>query len=87
MPLNSYKLKEDLVGLARALQIVDKGTIAELVERIKAHLLKNTNLGDNPRFSGLFTSWKHAPQLQLQPDNVSQAGPSSQLPQLCSHGF
>ena len=76
MSLNSYKLKEDLVGLACALQIVDKGTIAELAERIKAHLLENPNLADNPRFSGLFTSWRHAPQ--PQPENVSQAGPSSQ---------
>ena len=59
MPVNSYKLKEDLVGLARALKIADTGTIANLTERIKQHLLENPNLVDNPRFSGLFTSRRH----------------------------
>ena len=76
MPFNSYKLKEYLVGLARALQIVDPGTVAELTERIKAHLLENPNLANNPRFSGLFTSCRRAPQQQPQPE--IESGPSSQ---------
>jgi hypothetical protein len=76
MPFNSYKLKEDLVGLTRALQIVDTGTVAELTERIKAHLLENPNLANNPRFSGLFTSRRRAPQPQPQPE--IESGPSSQ---------
>jgi hypothetical protein len=37
MPLNSYELKEDLVGLARALQVPKKGTAADLNNCIKAH--------------------------------------------------
>lgn len=81
MPLNSYKLKEDFVGLARALQIVDKGTVAELTERIKTHLLENPNLANNPRFSGLFTSRRRAPQPQPQLENISQPEASTSVVQ------
>jgi hypothetical protein len=51
MPLGSYKRKEDLVRLARALQIANTGTVAELIERIKEHLSNNQNMAENARFS------------------------------------
>jgi hypothetical protein len=79
-PLNCYKRKEDLVGLARALQIIDTGTVANLTERIKQHLNDNPNLIHNSRFSGLFNSrrqTRHAPSPQAQqapaPTGLSQS--------------
>jgi len=52
--LSSYTRKEDLVGLARALQIVDSGTNPELKERIQRHLDNHPELADNERFTTLF---------------------------------
>jgi hypothetical protein len=80
-PLSSYKLKEDLVGLARALKIVDTGTVANLTERIKQHLHDNPNLVHNPRFSGLFNSRRQTRRAPSppQPESIpSLAGPSFQ---------
>jgi hypothetical protein len=64
MPLSSYKLNEDLIGLARALQVLEKGTISDLTNRIKEHLASNPNLTDNSRFSDLFNSRR-----QIHPRN------------------
>lgn len=81
LPLHSYKLKEDLVGLARALKIIETGTNSNLTERIKKHLLDNPDLTDDPRFSGLFASRRQirrapSPPPQLQTFSMV-AGPSS----------
>jgi hypothetical protein len=51
--LSSYK-KGDLRALAVALALSDKGTNAELMSRIKAHLDQHPELQSNQRFSGLF---------------------------------
>lgn len=79
--LNCYKLKEDLVGLARALKIINTGTVANLTERIKQHLNDNPNLIHNPRFSGLFNSRRQtrrapSPQAQAVQQAPAPTGPS-----------
>jgi succinylglutamate desuccinylase len=51
--LSSYK-KGDLRALAVALALSDKGTNAELMSQIKAHLDQHLELQSNQRFSGLF---------------------------------
>ena len=51
--LSSYK-KGDLCALAVVLALSDKGTNAELMSRIKAHLDQHLELQSNQRFSGLF---------------------------------
>jgi hypothetical protein len=51
--LSSYK-KGDLRTLAVALALSDKGTNAELMSQIKAHLDQHLELQSNQRFSGLF---------------------------------
>ena len=93
MPFNSYKRKEDLIGLARALKIVDTGTVANLAERIKAHLQDNPGLANTPRFSGLFSSRRNQrapPSPPPQPQTtwtstLMPAGPSSWQPQAEQH--
>ena len=52
--LSSYKTKEPLLAIANALKISDKGTKADLIDRIRQHLDNNPQLRDNPRFAGLF---------------------------------
>jgi hypothetical protein len=52
--LSSYTRKEDLVGLARALQIIDSGTNPELKERIQQHLDDHPELANNEHFATLF---------------------------------
>ncbi|KAM6496755.1 hypothetical protein JOM56_007228 [Amanita muscaria] len=52
--LSSYKTKEPLLAIANALKISDKGTKADLINRIQQHLDNNPQLRDNPRFAGLF---------------------------------
>ena len=53
-PKPSYKTKEPLLAIANALKISDKGTKADLINRIQHHLDNNPQLRDNPRFAGLF---------------------------------
>ena len=57
--LKTYKLKEDLMILARALKTSEDGTNAELTSQIQRHVDENQDiLVNNPCFSGLFvTSW------------------------------
>jgi hypothetical protein len=52
--LSSYTRKEDLVGLTRALQIIDSGTNPELKERIQHHLDDHPELANNEHFAMLF---------------------------------
>ena len=52
--LTSYKRKDELLSIAGALQISDKGTISELLGRIRQHMELNPELRENPRFTGLF---------------------------------
>ena len=52
--LSSYKTKEPLLAIANALKISDKGTKADLIDRIRQHLADNPQLRDNPQFAGLF---------------------------------
>ena len=53
-PLSSYKRKDDLVILAGALGLETSGTIGTLATLIKSHLLNNSDIQLDPRFSGLF---------------------------------
>ena len=55
-PLSAYKRKDDLVTIARTLQIAvePKDTIATLLKNIKAQMVENPALAQNPRFSALF---------------------------------
>ena len=52
--LTSYKKKDELLSIAGALQISDKGTIADLLSRIRLHMQLHPKLRENPRFAGLF---------------------------------
>ncbi|KIL65352.1 hypothetical protein M378DRAFT_77093, partial [Amanita muscaria Koide BX008] len=52
--LTSYKKKDELLSIAGALQISDKGTIPELLNRIRQHMELHPELRENPRFAGLF---------------------------------
>ena len=52
--LSSYKAKEPLLAIANTLKISDKGTKADLIDRIWQHLDNNPQLHDNPWFAGLF---------------------------------
>jgi hypothetical protein len=52
--LSSYTCKENLVGLARALQIIDLGTNPELKEQIQHHIDDHLELANNERFATLF---------------------------------
>jgi hypothetical protein len=58
--------------------LTDTDAVAELIERIKAHLLENPNLTNNTRFSGLFTSCRRAPVIAPQPQIASIPSSSSQ---------
>jgi hypothetical protein len=65
--LGSYTRKEDLVGLARALEIVDSDTIPELKEHIKGHLQQCPELENNDRFKALFGRRRAAPRNNAPP--------------------
>ena len=52
--LTSYKKKDELLSIAGALQISDKGTIPDLLNRIRLHMELHPELRENPRFAGLF---------------------------------
>ncbi|KIL54744.1 hypothetical protein M378DRAFT_91977 [Amanita muscaria Koide BX008] len=52
--LTSYKKKDELLSIAGALQISDKGTIPELLNRIRQHMELHPELRENPCFAGLF---------------------------------
>ena len=57
LPLNSYKCKDDLRTIARALNLSDHGLkVADLTESIRTHLDEHPELQNNPRFSSLFAS-------------------------------
>ena len=75
MLLSSYKLKKDLVGLAQALQVLEKGTISDLTNRIKTHLAINPNLTANSQFSSLFNS--HRQNHHNHTQHPSNSGTSS----------
>jgi hypothetical protein len=76
--------KENLVGLAWALQIPEKGTVADLSDCIKAHLTDNPSLAENPQFSGLFSSRRlnhHTPRALSQASTpTSQIAPIPPIP-------
>ncbi|KIL58603.1 hypothetical protein M378DRAFT_86304 [Amanita muscaria Koide BX008] len=52
--LASYTRKDELLSLAGALRISDKGTIPDLLSRIRQHMELHPELRENPRFAGLF---------------------------------
>ena len=52
--LTSYKKKDELLSIAGALRISDKGTISDLLNRIRQHMELHPELRENPRFAGLF---------------------------------
>ncbi|KAL4063981.1 hypothetical protein V8B97DRAFT_1989806 [Scleroderma yunnanense] len=68
------KKKAELLEIALALQISDRGTKEEVQARIKKHLDDNPHLGDNPAFAGLFGRRKRSVQPQLP---SSRSAPSS----------
>ena len=86
LPLSSYKRKEDLVGLAGALEILATGTVTELTERIKEHLSNNQNLAEHARFSTLFHSRRQHQRSQLpfppQPMPSTSTNPMVAQPEL-----
>ncbi|KAL4067074.1 hypothetical protein V8B97DRAFT_1008463 [Scleroderma yunnanense] len=55
-PLSTYKRKDDLVTIARALQIAveSKDTITALSKKIRAHMDEDPTITQNSRFSALF---------------------------------
>lgn len=59
------KKKAELLEIALALEISNKGTKEEVQARIKKHLDDNPQLGDNPAFSGLFGRRKRSVQPHL----------------------
>ncbi|KAF8337758.1 hypothetical protein F5887DRAFT_890433, partial [Amanita rubescens] len=52
--LTSYKKKDELLSIAGALQISDKGTIPDLLKHICQHMELHLELQENPCFAGLF---------------------------------
>jgi hypothetical protein len=52
--LSAYKLKDDLITVAGALELSITGTKGDLIGRIKDHLAAHPELSHNPRFTGLF---------------------------------
>ena len=59
------KKKAELLEIALALDISEKGTKEEIQARIKKHLDDNPHLGDNPAFTGLFGRRKRSVQPHL----------------------
>ena len=53
-PFKSYKWRDDLRGLARALGLSDTAKNADLQEAIQEKLENNPDLKANPRFAGLY---------------------------------
>lgn len=89
--LSTYKRKDDLVTIARALQITvePKDTITTLLKNIKARMAENPALAQNPRFSALFGEARRGQrkrtaatllgpedQCITTPSQTQQAGPS-----------
>ena len=67
-PLKTYKVKEDLMILARALKTSEDGTNAELTNRIQKHIDENQGtLVNIPRFSGLFATSRRQIKRNLGP--------------------
>ncbi|KAG2017412.1 hypothetical protein CC2G_015303 [Coprinopsis cinerea AmutBmut pab1-1] len=55
-PLSSYKKREDLVILARVLNLSEAGKVVDIRQRLQGHLkAEQENLAGNPRFAGLFS--------------------------------
>ena len=69
--LSSYKLKEDLEGLAHALEISSEGNCAELTTCIKEKLRTSPELSTNPHFYRLFPP-SHKQPLCIQPPQYIQ---------------
>ncbi|KAL4063985.1 hypothetical protein V8B97DRAFT_1435108 [Scleroderma yunnanense] len=67
------KKKAELLEIALALQISDRGTKEEVQARIKKRLDDNPHLKDNPAFSGLLGRGKRS----MQPQLLSHSAPSS----------
>ena len=69
--LSSYRLKEDLEGLAHALEISSEGNCAELTTCIKEKLRTSPELSTNPHFYRLFPP-SHKQPLCIQPPQYIQ---------------
>lgn len=55
-PVNTSRRKDDLRSIAEALKISQDGTVKELVARLKAYLLNNSEaLSTQPQFQGLYS--------------------------------
>ena len=53
-PISKQCKKAELQVIARALGMMDSGTVPALVLAIKAHLEQHPHLSEDPQFQGLF---------------------------------
>ncbi|KAL4070505.1 hypothetical protein J3A83DRAFT_4243736 [Scleroderma citrinum] len=82
-PLSTYKRKDDLVTIARALQIVveSKDTITALSKKTRARMDEDPTIAQNSRFSALFGEPCRG-QRSKRTNHTQKTGPSHAGPSI-----
>ena len=84
-PISTYKRKDDLITISRALRVTiePKDTINHLTLKIKTQMAQNPSLATNPRFSALFSERRRSArgEKRIAPTAAPpESGPSSTAP-------